>query len=91
VAAFPALPWKKGLMKNVRMLVAAGICLALVLGLFSVLSTVQAKKGRPGGCVCPMYYAPVECDNGRVYSNQCVADCNKAKNCVPIGPGPIEL
>lgn len=80
-------------MKNVRTLVAVGACLALVLGLFSVLSTVEAKKPGGGGgpCICPMIYAPVECDNGKVYSNQCVADCHHAQNCVPIGPGPIEL
>jgi hypothetical protein len=32
-----------------------------------------------------MIYAPVECDKGKVYPNQCVADCRNAKNCVPIG------
>jgi len=80
-------------MKNVRMLVAAGICLALVLGLFSVLSTVQAKKPGGGGgrCVCPMVYAPVVCDDGKTYSNSCVAACRNATGCVPAGPGPIEL
>jgi hypothetical protein len=76
-------------MKNVRVLVAFGICLALVLGVFSVFSPVEARKGGP--CICPMVYAPVECDNGKIYSNQCVADCRHAKNCVPIGIGPIPL
>lgn len=80
-------------MKNVRTLVAVGACLALVLGLFSVLSTVEAKKPGGGGgpCICPMVYAPVICDNGKVYSNSCVAACRNATGCVPYGPGPIEL
>jgi len=79
-------------MKNFRMLVGACICLALVLGLFSVLSTVQAKKPGGGGpCICPMVYAPVVCDDGKTYSNLCVAKCHHAHGCVPAGPGPIEL
>jgi len=80
-------------MKKVRTLVAVGICLALVLGVFSVFSTVEAKRPGPpgGGCVCPMVYAPVECNGGKIYSNQCVADCHNARGCVPIGPGPIPL
>ena len=77
-------------MRNVRMLVAICVCLALVLGAVSVFSQVQAKRPKPGGCICPMVYAPVECDQG-TFSNQCVADCQNATNCVPLGPGPIVL
>ena len=40
---------------------------------------VQAK----GRCVCPQIYAPVVCDKGKTFPNQCVADCRRAKNCVP--------
>lgn len=35
--------------------------------------------------VCPEIYAPVTCDNGRTYVNQCYADRAHAKNCVPAG------
>ena len=77
-------------MRNVRMLVAICVCLAVVLGAVSVFSQVQAKRPKPGGCFCPMVYAPVECDQG-TFSNQCVADCRNATNCVPLGPGPIVL
>jgi hypothetical protein len=68
---------------------------ALAVGVFAVVAVgfayVQESHAAPGGCVCPMVYAPVKCDNGRTYSNLCVANCNKAKNCVPviILPPPI--
>jgi hypothetical protein len=35
--------------------------------------------------VCPKIYAPVICDNGKIYPNQCVADRHHAKNCIPTG------
>jgi len=38
-----------------------------------------------GGKVCPAIYAPVICDNGKTYSNQCEADRHHAQNCVPTG------
>lgn len=37
------------------------------------------------GCICPQIYAPVTCDNGKAYPNQCEADCHHAKNCTPSG------
>ena len=52
------------------------ICVTVPLG-----TEVQAK----GRCLCPQIYAPVECAHGKVYSNQCVADCRNAKDCVPLG------
>jgi hypothetical protein len=68
-----------------RLLVGSAVVVALCLGAFSVFTEAQARP-----CICPMIYAPVLCDNGRVYSNACVAACAHAKNCVPIG-GPILL
>ncbi|MDH3285306.1 MAG: hypothetical protein OEQ13_11240 [Acidobacteriota bacterium] len=47
-----------------------------------VLVTPTEARGR---CICPKIYAPVECKGGKIFSNQCVADCRNAKNCVPIG------
>jgi len=38
-----------------------------------------------GPCICPDIYAPVQCSNGKVYPNQCVANCRHATNCVPTG------
>jgi hypothetical protein len=73
--------------KAFRLLVAVAIVAAVSVGVLSVFTEAQARPG----CICPLYYAPVKCDNGKVYSNQCFANCAHAKNCVPIGPGPIEL
>jgi len=69
-----------------RLLVASAVVVALSVGALSLFTEAQARA-----CICPMIYAPVLCDNGRIYSNACVAACAHAKNCVPIGPGPIEL
>ena len=51
----------------------------------------KAKAEKPSGPVmqpearCPLIYAPVICDKGVIYPNQCVADSRHAKNCVPCG------
>ena len=75
-----------------RALVASLAVAALIIGMAALINDVQAKKpGGGGGCICPMVYAPVLCDNGKTYSNQCVADCRGGKNCVPVGPGPLPL
>ena len=64
----------------IRLLVVVAVCLGLTTGAVAVLSEIQA-----GGCRCPLLWAPVICDNGKTYSNQCFADCAHAKNCVPTG------
>ena len=61
--------------------VAVVLVAAFCFGVAALFTETQAK----GPCRCPMIYAPVECDKGKVYPNQCVADCRNAKNCVPIG------
>ena len=65
-----------------RLVLACAVVLAVVLGILSLTTNRVEAKGR---CICPQVYAPVECDRGKVYPNQCVADCRNAKNCVPIG------
>lgn len=57
--------------------------------------TSQLFAGKPGsgggcprprlGCICYELYAPVTCDGGCTYSNQCFASCAGATNCVPSG------
>ena len=74
------------------LIVAAGVGLAALFTdaeakgpcRFASASVNNAAEAK-GPCRCPMVYAPVECDKGKVYPNQCVADCKHAKNCVPIG------
>lgn len=64
-----------------RVVLGAVLVLAIALGVMATFTEVQAR----GGCICPLIYAPVQCDHGKTYPNQCVADCHHAKNCVPIG------
>ena len=33
--------------------------------------------------ICPQVYAPVICNDGVTYGNQCIADANCAKGCRP--------
>lgn len=33
--------------------------------------------------ICPLIFAPVTCNNGMTYSNQCFADADCAKGCRP--------
>ena len=60
------------------------VTLGVILGSVAVAiaSLSVASAGPP---VCPQIYAPVLCDNGKVYPNQCYADRAHAKNCVPYG------
>lgn len=62
--------------------IGAAVALTFVIGIASLFAPAQAAFG---GCLCPDIYAPVKCSNGKTYPNLCVAQCNKAKNCVPTG------
>ena len=35
-------------------------------------------------CACPLIYAPVQCGDGNVYINSCVASCRGASGCTPL-------
>ena len=52
---------------------------------FASYSSAVGGGGGGGPKLCPDIYAPVICDNGKTYPNQCYADKAKAKNCVPTG------
>jgi hypothetical protein len=67
--------------KALKLAVVLLFVFSVGFGLTALFTTAEAK----GPCRCPMIYAPVECDKGKIYPNQCVADCRNAKNCVPIG------
>ena len=65
-----------------RVLIVVGLVTVVAVGLVALLApTAEAK----GPCRCPMIYAPVECKGGKVFANQCLADCRNAQECVPIG------
>jgi len=57
---------------------------AVGIGAWTLLAS-SSTPAEAGPCVCPKVYAPVVCDNGKTYPNQCVADCRHAKNCEPTG------
>ena len=62
------------------------VALAAVVGAgLAALMATTATPAEAARCICPKIYAPVVCDNGKTYPNQCVADCRHAKNCVPTG------
>ncbi len=65
----------------IPMVLFAGV-MALVVAM-TMTSPAHAKTGGP--IRCPDIYAPVTCDNGKTYPNQCYADRAHAKNCVPTG------
>jgi len=65
-----------------QVLLASFVGLVVVAALSALSSEAKGKGGPP---LCPDIYAPVICDNGKVYPNQCWADRNHAKNCVPYG------
>lgn len=70
-----------------KVVLACGLCLAFAFGVAAVFSEAVAGPG----CVCPAIYDPVQCSNGQIYSNACVARCAHAKGCVSIGGGPIQV
>jgi hypothetical protein len=71
----------KVLVRSTQVLFALAIIAAIVMGTTAMISEAQAK----GPCICPKIYAPVICNGGKVFPNQCVADCRHAKGCVPLG------
>lgn len=59
---------------------------SLIVAAVATIASFAIAAGSGGGPnACPAIWAPVVCDNGKVYPNQCEADRHKAKNCVPTG------
>lgn len=63
-----------------KVLLSIGFAVVMAAGAAAYFTQAKAAA-----CRCPLIYAPVQCDHGKVYPNQCVADCHHAKNCVPTG------
>ncbi|MEK6800002.1 MAG: hypothetical protein AABZ12_13635 [Planctomycetota bacterium] len=53
------------------------------LAAVTTIASISIAAGGGGPNACPAIWAPVICDGGKVYPNQCEADRHKAKNCVP--------
>jgi hypothetical protein len=67
-----------------RATLPTAFALALLLGAFAAqpASAVQGCK-KDKDAICPFIFAPVVCDNGKTYSNQCFATADCATGCVP--------
>ena len=57
---------------------------------------VKPGGGDDDGCprvgwVCPTYWDPVICDDGKIYSNSCFAWVACATGCESLGQGPVQL
>ena len=72
-------------MRTMRRVVAFVFVIAIVLSAGLGVMTLLATPAEAGRCLCPQIYAPVVCAKGKVYPNQCVADCHNARDCVPTG------
>lgn len=58
----------------------------LGLALTAAGSASYADKCVPNpNAICPFIYAPVTCNDGVTYSNQCFANAACAKGCRPAG------
>jgi hypothetical protein len=67
-------------MRNLGRWMVVGVAsVALTLGIVALSSRAEAAAA----CLCPRIYAPVACGNGWIYTNSCVATCNRATDCVP--------
>ena len=66
-----------------RILLVVGIITALAVGALTLLSPPASAK-KKGPCICALIFDPVVCKGGRMFSNQCLADCKRAKDCEPL-------
>ena len=71
-------------MKRMTKLVLASL---LCTGALAVATPSMANHGgchKDPNAICPLIFAPVQCDHNKTYSNQCFADADCATNCVPV-------
>ncbi len=69
-------------MRNWKLFVACGLIVAACFGAAALFTEAEAAPR----CLCPDLWAPVICDNGKIYPNMCFADCKHATGCVPYLP-----
>jgi len=67
--------------RPVKIAIGTAVASVFLAGIAALFVPAQAAPH----CLCPDIYAPVTCSNGKTYPNLCVAQCQKAKNCVPTG------
>ena len=73
------------------------VLLFVVMAALAFTATAYAKKPGGGGgpchpdIMCPMIWDPVICEDGKIYSNSCVAYVWCQTDCEPAGGGPMPL
>lgn len=62
------------------------LAVLLCTGAFSLASPSLAVPGckKDPNAICPLIFAPVQCDHNKTYTNQCFADADCATNCMAI-------
>ena len=78
-----------------KRIVVVAVLLVLV-GVIAFTATAYAKKPGGGGpchpdIMCPAVWDPVICEDGKTYSNACVAYVWCQTDCESTGGGPIPL
>ena len=74
---------------KVRLVLSIVVVTFLVLGTL-VIFLPAPSVAEAGSCKCPTIWDPVICNDGKVYSNACMARCYGARGCTPYGGGPIQ-
>jgi dimethylaniline monooxygenase (N-oxide forming) len=64
------------------------VCAGVAIGAGLIAISGPAEAAPPEPCRCIPVFEPVICNGNRVFSNQCQADCAKAKDCQPR-PGSV--
>ena len=70
-----------------RAIIVTAVTLTLMSGLLAPGGNGKGKPAAPPQPEgrCPLVYAPVICDGGKIFPNPCVAEQHHAKNCQPLG------
>jgi hypothetical protein len=82
-------------MRTLRFVALILVLIVIAANSGTTTAKVQGATGSaPSGSIeratlCPDIDAPVVCDNGKTYPNQCTACCAGAHNCVPAGQYPL--
>ena len=71
-------------MKRMKKLVLASALCAGVLGFATPSIANHGGCHKDRDAICPLIFAPVECDHNKTYSNQCFADADCATGCMPV-------
>ncbi len=73
--------------KLTHRVLVVGAAAVVALGMYANVAAAGGRDCPPKPKFCPKLWAPVICDDGKVYSNQCWADKRCATGCEPYDEG----